>query len=68
MVGVAQRGRIGVAVRTSSFDEWQAEYGSATIDSLDLWASAQQWYEGGGGQLKQRTCGRFETPLLASRA
>ena len=47
-VGVTQRGAIGVAKFFTSFEEWRAEYGDATLDSLETWAAIQGFFETGG--------------------
>lgn len=48
MVGVAQRGPIGVAQFFSSWDAWRREYGDVTADSADTWNSVSAYYETGG--------------------
>jgi hypothetical protein len=48
MVGVTQRGPLGVARRVTSFEDFVNLYGNATPDSLDAWASAQGFFEEGG--------------------
>lgn len=48
MVGVTQRGPIGVARRYTSFEDWVNTHGFATADSLEAWASVQGFFEEGG--------------------
>ena len=48
MVGIAERGPIGVATLVTSFEEWAGTFGGYTLDSRDTIAAVEGFYEEGG--------------------
>src|SRR5688500_17739044 len=48
MVGITQRGPMGVARLYTSFETWRNVHGPATADSLDTYAAVQAFFEEGG--------------------
>jgi hypothetical protein len=48
MVGITQRGPVGVARQYLDFASWVSTYGPATADSLDTWLAVQAYFEEGG--------------------
>lgn len=49
-VGITERGPVGVATLTTSFEEWSSVFGSFISDS-DLTIAVQGFYDNGGSQL-----------------
>jgi phage tail sheath protein FI len=51
MVGVTQRGPIGVAQFYFSWDAWRRDYGDVTADCADTWNSVSAYFDAGGQYL-----------------
>lgn len=48
MVGIAERGPIGVATLVTSFEEWAEKFGGYTLDTRDTVAAVEGFFEEGG--------------------
>lgn len=62
VVGIAERGPMGVATRCTSFPEFQRKFGGYTANNLDTIEPVRGFFEGGGNELHfVRTC-HYGTP------
>jgi hypothetical protein len=62
MVGISERGPMGVATKCTSFQDWQRKFGGYTANNLDTIEPVRGFFEGGGQELHFVRTNHYTTP------